>query len=275
MIKPTKVMLAQTYSSNRVRPHDECWIQPKLDGIRVLATRDGLWTRNFNLLPTLPHIEKTLKPFFLRHPFVVLDGEAYTQTLQDDFPRICSLVKKKYPSKQDLIESRQMQYWIFDMYNPTSQSDWSTRFRFLQEVQKDFILSRDVIFTPTFHQIGGDVEEVTKTFLKSGFEGSIIRLNGDYEDIRSYNLLKLKPWMDDYFEVIGWEEGIGKCKGLVGAWICKTPTGEKFRCTAGGFYTEREAMFKTAQLFVGTKIHVKFQHYMPSGVPRHPVQLID
>ncbi len=276
MIKPDKVMLAQTYSPSRIRPQDEVWIQPKLDGIRVLATKDGLWTRNFNQLPTLPHIEQQLKGFFNRHPYVVLDGEAYTQSLSDDFPRICSLVKKKYPSKQDLIDSQKMQYWVFDMYNPTSTSPWTERFKFLRNAVLDRLIgASDIMVVPTFTGPASIIPDATKWLLDANYEGSIIRLDGVYEDARSWNLLKNKPWMDDYFEVIGWEEGTGKCKGMIGAWLCKTNAGVKFRCTAGGFFQEREAMFLVAQKFVGTKIHVKFQRYMPSGIPRHPVQLVD
>jgi len=51
--------------------------QPKLDGIRCIARKDGLWTRSGKEIPAVPHIWESLQEFFAQHPNMILDGELY------------------------------------------------------------------------------------------------------------------------------------------------------------------------------------------------------
>jgi ATP-dependent DNA ligase len=44
-------------------------------------------------------------------------------------------------------------------------------------------------------------------FLSKGYEGSILRLNGPYEQKRSYNLQKFKDFQDTEATIIGYEAG--------------------------------------------------------------------
>ena len=51
--------------------------QPKLDGIRCIAMREGLFTRTGKEIVAVPHIHEALEPFFDKYPSAVLDGELY------------------------------------------------------------------------------------------------------------------------------------------------------------------------------------------------------
>ncbi|MCK4501332.1 hypothetical protein KAU11_12600, partial [Candidatus Babeliales bacterium] len=49
--------------------------QPKLDGVRCIASKDGLHTRGGKSIVTCLHIEEQLQPFFEKFPDEILDGE--------------------------------------------------------------------------------------------------------------------------------------------------------------------------------------------------------
>ena len=38
--------------------------QPKLDGIRCIVKKDGMWSRNGKKIISAPHIHESLKPLF-------------------------------------------------------------------------------------------------------------------------------------------------------------------------------------------------------------------
>ena len=67
MIKP---MLAQVYDSNKftIDLHDGVMVQPKLDGIRCIFTKDGAYSRAGNKFMNLAHLELKLVQFFKKNP---------------------------------------------------------------------------------------------------------------------------------------------------------------------------------------------------------------
>ena len=68
--------------------------QPKLDGIRCIAMREGLFTRTGKPITAVPHIHEALEPFFEKYPNATLDGELYNHAYKDDFNKIIHLVRK-------------------------------------------------------------------------------------------------------------------------------------------------------------------------------------
>ena len=89
--------------------------QPKLDGIRCIAMREGLFTRTGKKIVAVPHIHEALKPFFELYPNATLDGELYNHEYKDDFNQIIHLVRKVKTTEESLAESREkIQYHIYD-----------------------------------------------------------------------------------------------------------------------------------------------------------------
>ena len=66
--------------------------QPKLDGIRCIAMREGLFTRTGKEITAVPHISEALEPFFEKYPNAVLDGELYNHKYKDDFNKIIHIL---------------------------------------------------------------------------------------------------------------------------------------------------------------------------------------
>ena len=272
-------MLAQDFNESRtlkdsLRESRRMWVQPKLDGIRARVTKDGVFSRNDKKLVTVPHIEEALKSFFQAYPNDELDGELYCHDLQDNFPKLCSIVKKLYPTSSDLEEAQKMQYWIFD--SPTISGSFGKRTTDLWFAFDDAL--HPLIWTPTDEVTSNsDVYDACDEFVKQGFEGAIVRLDTPYEGKRSAGLLKLKPTFDEWMIPLKVEEGMGKLKGHAGAIIVLTPWGKRVRITAGGDYQQRQATWQDRAYIElhRPKIHVKYQKMLPSGDLRHAVQLMD
>ena len=115
MIKP---MLAHKLNENRIDWSKPVYMQPKLDGVRCLFTKDGAFSRTGKQFMNIKHIEDSLKSFFKKYPEMVLDGELYNHDLRDDFEKIISLVRKQKPTDLDRAEAHKMiQYHIYDYTN--------------------------------------------------------------------------------------------------------------------------------------------------------------
>ena len=109
-----KAMLAHKYNEDKA--DYPAYIQPKLDGVRCLFTKDGAFSRAGNQFMNVEHIEYDLKPVFNRYPNLILDGELYNHGLKDDFNKIISLVKKKKPTNDERNEAEQLvQYHMYDI----------------------------------------------------------------------------------------------------------------------------------------------------------------
>ena len=71
MIKP---MLAHKVNENRIDFSEEVFIQPKLDGVRCIFTKDSAYSRTGKEFHNLQHIKIDLEKFFDMQPNAILDG---------------------------------------------------------------------------------------------------------------------------------------------------------------------------------------------------------
>ena len=112
-----KPMLAYPVSDKPIDYSKPTFIQPKLDGVRCLIQYNKLncgehevvaYSRTGKQWKNIAHICVELKPFFAKHPNVILDGELYNHDLKDNFEKIISLVRKTKPTAEDRQESAEM-----------------------------------------------------------------------------------------------------------------------------------------------------------------------
>ena len=221
MIKP---MLAHKVNENRIDFSEEVFIQPKLDGVRCIFTKDGAYSRTGKEFHNLQHIKIDLEKFFEQQPHTVLDGELYNHDLRDDFEQIISLVRKQKPTDEDRLNAHKLiQYHVYDVYlnySKVSESlSYSNRLNWLLSSKN---LWSNVVIPVETIQVN-KYEEAANVhydgFLKQGYEGSILRLNGPYEQKRSYNLQKFKDFSDTEATIVGYEAGKGKFTGLIGKFL--------------------------------------------------------
>jgi len=245
-------------------------VQPKFDGVRCLAFKENgevkLTSRNGKPW-TVPHIAKILAPYL--HDGDVLDGELYVHGI--GFQTITSWVKKLQP------DTAKVCYYVYDCPEfKGGDFRWQIR-----QDNKDEILhgvnSPYIINVHSYHAWNADeVFKYAAEFVSQGFEGGIVRLtDGMYRyGYRSNDLLKVKDFKDEEFEVVGHTTGeLGTKEANAVIWECRTKDGKKFKVRPRGSITDRETMAIRAIRRIGHLYKVKFFEYTDDGLPRFPVGL--
>jgi DNA ligase-1 len=247
-------------------------VQPKLDGIRCIATSAGLWTRGGNPIVAVPHIQEALRSFFERDPRLILDGELYNHVLKDDFPALVSLIKKQKPTPEDLQRSLAIQYWIYDCL-PGGRVDLPTveRIDWVAAHMPPAPSDSTCVAVPTWPVDSLEsIDRLYENALTDGFEGAIIRRDGPYENKRSKLLLKRKEMMDTEFALVGIHEGEGNRSGMAGYAEFVTQDGQRFRANIVGDRGYLQALLRDKDRYAGGTATVEFFHYTPYGIPRFP-----
>jgi len=269
MMKP---MLAHKYDEKRIDWSEPVYIQPKLDGVRCLFTKDGAFSRTGKQFMNVAHIELALIPFFKQQPDVVLDGELYNHELKNDFEKIISLVRKQKPSADDRLEAKQLvQFHVYDYFDGVKYDSYKTR---MQQLTCSDIYDEQIKHVPTMLV---DTYSYARTlheeFLEDGYEGSIIRLNGLYKHGRSYDLMKFKDFSDTEATIIGYETGKGKRTGTLGKFLMQDDDGNKFGCPPGkGFtYKDLSKMLDNVHDYIGQRATFTYFQRTQAGSYRHPL----
>ena len=124
-------MLAKDWHKEKAKIKYPIYSQPKLDGIRCIVRKNGMWSRNGKQIISAPHIYEAMKHLFIDNPDLTFDGELYADKLANDFNAICSLVKKTKPTWADLNESKdKIEYHIYDL--PSHKGKFSERYKFIK-----------------------------------------------------------------------------------------------------------------------------------------------
>jgi DNA ligase-1 len=259
-------MLAQDFNKYKDKIKYPVWSQPKLDGIRCIVRKDGMWSRNGKRIISAPHIFEALKPTFETNPNLILDGELYADKFANDFNAICSLVKKTKPTPQDLQESAEkIEYHIYDV--PSVDTGFVSRNSYLNllNIPKCCKLVR----TDVCQNIN-EVNEKYETYVDAGYEGQMIRLNEKYESKRSKSLLKHKSFIDEEYTILDIEEGGGNKTGMVGSFVFESKTGKRFNSSPKFNWDECIQMWNMKDQLIGKSATVKYFNLTPDGIPRFP-----
>jgi DNA ligase-1 len=249
-----------------------CFVQPKLDGMRCLANKDGLWSRRNRKVISTPHIEGALKQFFQKHPNIIIDGELYNHNLSDNFNLIMSLSRKTKPEFADLQRSEKyIQYWVFDMFDlDEPDAIFEERWNFLHDNLFNKFSSKCIVRTQTcFAKTQEELDIFNMKLLELGYEGQMIRFNLPYEEKRTDTLLKRKEFQDQEFELIDIEEGQGNWEGYAKIAICALPNGERFGAGISGTQEFCAKLLEEKDKY--KSVTVKYQALTPDGIPRFPI----
>ena len=270
MIKP---MLAHKVNDKKIDFNEPVFIQPKLDGVRCIFTKDGAYSRTGKQFHNLRHIELRLKGFFKLNPDIQLDGELYNHALRNDFEQIISLVRKQKPTDEDRRNAQHLiQYHVYDMI--AEGLSYEDRLNWL--MSNKVLWWGNVIVPVETHRVNKYEEAANMHydgFLKQGYEGSILRLNGAYEQKRSYNLQKFKDFSDTEATIIGYEAGKGKFTGLIGKFLMIDDNGVEFGCPIGkGYnYDDRRFILNNIHDYIGKRATFTYFERTKAGSYRHPL----
>lgn len=267
-------MLAQNYEDRKDELTFPLYLQPKLDGIRCVCSIKGMQSRNGKAIASAPHIRERLEEFFQMYPDVILDGELYCDKLNNDFNKICSLVKKKKPDEEELIESHwTIQYWVYDMVD--TNMTFEERSLWLKANLPDTTNENPVmiVFVPTDKVESFDeLDTLYGQYVDAGYEGQMVRQNEVYENKRSKFLLKRKEFQDAEYEILHVGEGEGNKVGVAGYMMLRNPkNGDKtFRSNIKGNRAHLRELFENKDSLIGKMATVKYFNLTPDNVPRFP-----
>ena len=269
MMKP---MLAHKFDNSRVDWSLPVYIQPKLDGVRCLFTKDGAYSRTGKKFMNLAHIELALLSFFKDNPDIVLDGELYNHKLKNDFEKIISLVRKQKPTADDRLNAQHLvQFHMYDYFDGVKYDSYKTR---MQQLVSSNLYDAQVKYVPTkLVDTYSYARLLHEEFLEDGYEGSIIRLNGLYKHGRSYDLMKFKDFSDAEATIVGYELGKGKRTGTVGKFLMMDDEGVQFGCPPGKGYSYKDLskMLININDYIGQRATFTYFQRTQAGSYRHPL----
>jgi len=269
MIKP---MLAHKFDIKRVDYSKPVYIQPKLDGVRCLFTKDGAFSRTGKQFKNLAHVELELIPFFKDNPNIILDGELYNHELKHDFEKIISLVRKQKPTADDRLDARNLiQYHVYDFIS-NDKANYRDR---MHELACSDIYSDYIKYVQAYrvykHEEALNMHH--DAYLAKGYEGSILRLDGKYKHGRSYDLMKFKDFSDTEATIIGYETGKGKREGTLGKFIMQDDDGVEFGCPPGKGYNYKDLanILNNIGDYIGKRATFTYFQRTQAGSYRHPL----
>ena len=261
-----------------------CYVQPKLDGLRLLVTFDEKGEPVFNsrgnkTYPIKGKLVSQMKELRLLTGWDMFDGELYIHGLP--LQKTVSLAKKWREIKTEEFSgycSNDLQFHLFDIpsklewYSEEGESfGWGEPIsREHALVQADHIITDslyddneygDIKLTHIIPVLGkllfteDEVKNSIGAYMQDGYEGTIIRnYKGKYEfNQRSNDLLKCKIFKDTEAKVISVE----KDKNDEGVLVCEDKDGILVRMKMKGTHDFR--LYENQLQFIGEWINFTYQ----------------
>ena len=278
-VEPMLAKLYRDYAA-KIDFSSECWIaQCKFNGMRCIATKNGLFTRKGERYMTCQHIEKALEPFFENNPDAVLDGELFNEDYRQQLNEISKLIRKTVHISQDDLDKceKYVQYHIYDGYNlrdprymssPYTPDKPYTNRKYVIDWYIDEGLD-ECIRSVDSHAISSadDLDKVYAQYVDAGHEGIMLRnCNSPYENKRSKNLLKVKPEDDSEAVILDIIEGEGNWSGS-GKSITLQWGDQVFDASFKGTYEQAVEFLNRKDEWVGKKVTFLYNGLTGLGTP--------
>ena len=251
-------MLAQDYHKHKGKIENTVFLQPKLDGIRCVANvlTGEMFSRQGKRVTSLPHIATALKDCSFPDGVVWVDGELYKHGM--GFQTIMSVVST---TKGVHERSTEIEYHVYDTIDK-EVAFWN-RFEPLKNCWSHVV--------ETVCETKSRIKDVHDQFVKSGYEGTIVRhsASGYETSKRSTSLLKYKDFMQEEFVIIGFQAE--KHKDSLGAVTLTDGHGVEFNARPAMSVTEKQDLWVSRNDHIGKMATVKFFERTDGGTPRFPV----
>jgi ATP-dependent DNA ligase len=260
------------YESKVVYP---AFVSPKLDGMRCLINKDGMWSRGNKPIITCPHIFEPFQKHIYSDPKndkLIFDGELYAHVLKDDFNKLISLAKQPDATAEDIERAKILEFHMFDI---NLSENFESRLYDMRSILKDMREHSEyeqIILLPQYKvDHVGDMEDWDRVFVSNGYEGTMVRWGEQgYQFGRTKHLLKVKTFIDKEFEVVGVEAGVGKFADRVGKWIVRLEDGTTSEAGPTGTDELNRQLWIDKDKYIGKMATVKFQGYTKDGKLRFP-----
>ena len=255
-----KPMLAIPFNEKKIK--FPCLCQPKYDGVRCIVSKDssGVHIISRKGKPyEIPHLQKWAEE---NSHLLPLDGELYNHK-ELTFQQILSAVKKVSPITEKI------KYHVYD--RPVSGvpciDRWKSLLKDIMYLPEDSpVRYSDWVYCESIE----DVMKYHKECVEKGYEGVIVRnYEGEYEfGFRSSNLIKVKDFDEEEFEIIDVVEATGRDAGTA-VLVCEGPGGI-FNSKPQGTREQRAQYLSDREILIGKFVTIQYQGLTDMGIPRFP-----
>jgi len=261
-------MLAHRFDKFGDKIKYPCFVQPKLDGHRCITggpSPFGMWSRTRKPIRSVPHIEKEARRL-IEGRMVRFDGELYNHDYRAKFEELSHFIRQSKPG----LGHEVVQYHVYDL-------DASGTFRERWEELCEILGPKGLgpIELVETREVNNEDELMLafEDFLAQGYEGAVARnADGLYVNKRSYDLQKIKTFLDSEATVVGVKEGRGKMAGHA-VFNCVTDKGVAFDAKMKGALDSLKKYWDDPSLAIGKTLTVQYQGLTKDGAPRFPVAL--
>jgi ATP-dependent DNA ligase len=273
-------MLAQDFSKHKKKVVYPCFVQPKLDGYRMIynSTSKSITTRQGKEFSIVKQTSQLYKELCSIPEGYILDGELYVHNNNDiSFETLGVLRKTKKLTTEDKSNLDRIEYHIYDIID--TKLMYNNRKKLIESlIDKDKFQMIKIV--KTFEAKNEEnIQAYHEKFVNiEGYEGTMIRnYSGMYkEKYRSFDLLKFKDFMDSEFEIIDYtfeKDTSGEDKNLI-VWIIKITDTVECKVRPKGTKEQRQELYseceKDFSKFKGKKLWTKFFEYTSDGNLRFP-----
>lgn len=226
------------------------WVSEKLDGVRAVWDGQVLRFRSGRPISAPAWFISAL-------PALALDGELWIA--RGAFDRLSGVVRQSVPSDEPW---RELRYWVFD--TPGHSGTFTER---MALVQSALAAAQVPWLKPVAQHVVKDakaLQTLLQATVRQGGEGLMLhRADAPWQPGRTEALYKFKPELDEEGLVVGHQAGKGRLKGLTGALLLQTTSGQRFALGSG----LSDALRRDPPP-VGSWVTYRFSEHTPSGLPR-------
>ena len=283
--------LADKYNPEKKYKNEIWYVTEKLDGLRaVYHTKQGkILTRSNKPVHGFEHIEKDLAKFCDRYNLDYCDGEFYAHHVP--FQQIQGIVMK-----DDHSDKRYVKFCMFAVVGKDITS--TEKMYEVMSIPKSPISTLDKFglwicpLEPVI--IRNNKEEIMTMcdkYMDDGYEGAMLRsASASYHFGRSRDLLKVKLFCEDDFEIVNFYEGKDRLAGTLGGFVLtnakksiSVSISENvdfelrtifFKCGSGFGDAQRAEFWKDRENLIGKTVNIKYQGLTDENVAlRFPIFL--
>ena len=262
LIPTWEVMLGTSIEHCKLPENTWFSLSQKLNGNRCTYYNGDFYTRQNKKYIGLNHIKADIEKIPNAKDYV-FDGELIyknNEGLSDSsaFQKGTGIANNKSESKEEL------KLVLFDVLpkeefdNKISKDTYKIRKKHLLDLKQ--YETENIEIVQMFYE-GTDQSEIWKWLdycEQHDMEGCMLNLDTPYECKRTKSLMKIKKFYDFDLQIVGYEEGTGRNKGRLGAFVVDY-NGNKVKVGSGYSDEERVNFWNNRDKYIGRVITVKYK----------------
>lgn len=260
------VQLASGFDANKFIPGS--FSQPKYDGVRCIITVDE--SGNVSCLSRngkpINNLDPEIIDYLSKYRGFMFDGEVLAKDDEENFSKSVGIVHRK--SSSETLTVKLFDVMTLDEFRKRKcETPYNIRYTSLiTTIDNRYVAMHKRVDTVD------EVYEMYRQHREAGLEGSIIKSpNGFYSFKRTTDWMKLKGEITVDARIVGYQEGRGRLKDRLGAFIVEFEEGGPRTSVGGGYSVDQRAVFwGRRNEMINDIIEIMGQEITKDGRIRHP-----